>query len=496
MIKRLISVLALLLAFSGVRAAVETTTVNAKVVLANGQPATSGTITANLSAQGATLDGSTWQAVAGRTSGTIDPNGTVTGLVLVPNDAITPAGTYYLVTISVRTPIVTSWDVRWSVLTTPDPVNVGAITRLDTPSTLTGMQVQLANVGCVSQPNSLDFSAAFTCTPNGNEAQIALAAASAPDISAFYFGDGSDGDVTVTNTQVTLTRDMYYRNLTFSGGGAGIFPAGFRVYVSGTLTMPSSTLIYGGGNAGGNGASGVAGSAGAALPAANLGASTAGSAGGTAGTGTGGNSSVAGAVVGMGGAGGSGGAGGEVFGISAPGGTAGVGGPATYSPRIILTDWLSRTTGVLLQGGGGGRGGGGGGGDNPFLGGGGGGGGGGGRPMLVFAKTIINNGTISANGGAGGLGGPGQEDEICEEDCNDPACWNHSAGGGGGGGGGGGSITMAYMAYSGSGTITVDGGSGGVGGASGSCGLGPGANGTAGSVGKLIKMNLTTGAYE
>jgi hypothetical protein len=316
-------------------------------------------------------------------------------------------------------------------------------------------------------------------------------------VHAAWFGDGSDGDVTITNTQITLTRDMYYHNLSFSGGGSGIIPAGFRVFVSGTLTMPVGTRIYGIGNNGGTGDSGVAGLAGASLAAANLGASTAGSAGGTAGTGTGGNSSVSGAVTGMGGAGGSGGVGGEVFGISAPGGTAGAAGTATFSPCIILTDWLSRTTGVLLQGGSGGRGGGGGGGDNPFFGGGGGGGGGGGRPLLIFANTIVNDGGINANGGSGGLGGVGQEDAVClEEACDDPACLNHAAGGGGGGGGGGGSITIAYRAYSGSGTITANGGAGGIAGTSGFCALGPGVNGTAGSAGKIIRMNLTTGVYE
>ena len=72
--------------------------------------------------------------VLGRYSGTIAADGTVTGLNLVPNDVITPAGTYYTVTITVRTPVQlqsTSTE-QWSITTSPDPINIGAVQRLET----------------------------------------------------------------------------------------------------------------------------------------------------------------------------------------------------------------------------------------------------------------------------------------------------------------------------------------------------------------------------
>lgn len=62
------------------------------------------------------------------------------------------------------------------------------------------------------------------------------------------FGDGSDGDVTITSGQtVYLSNDMYYENLTVQSG-AVLFTNGFRIFVNDTLTnngtigMPSNLL--------------------------------------------------------------------------------------------------------------------------------------------------------------------------------------------------------------------------------------------------------------
>lgn len=62
------------------------------------------------------------------------------------------------------------------------------------------------------------------------------------------FGDGSDGDVTITSGQtIYLSNDMYYQNLTVQSG-AVLFTNGFRIFVNDTLTnngtigMPSNLL--------------------------------------------------------------------------------------------------------------------------------------------------------------------------------------------------------------------------------------------------------------
>ena len=49
------------------------------------------------------------------------------------------------------------------------------------------------------------------------------------------FGNGEDGDVTIT-TDTSLTEDMYYSNLTVNTG-ATLNPNGFRVFVKNTLTL-------------------------------------------------------------------------------------------------------------------------------------------------------------------------------------------------------------------------------------------------------------------
>ena len=151
-----LAVLLLLLWVSPVTAAVETTSVSGKVLLPNGAAATSGTIQAVLSAAGTAPDGAVQQRVLGRYSGTIAADGTVTGLVLVPNDVITPTGTYYQVTITVRTPTASTSNEKWTVSTSPDPINIGAITRLDQAPALTSVLNNLADV-TVTAPNTLDI---------------------------------------------------------------------------------------------------------------------------------------------------------------------------------------------------------------------------------------------------------------------------------------------------------------------------------------------------
>lgn len=56
-----------------------------------------------------------------------------------------------------------------------------------------------------------------------------------------YYGDGSDDDVTISGT-VTLTRDMYYNNLTLSDGSI-LKTNWFKIYVNWTLSRPWTGYI-------------------------------------------------------------------------------------------------------------------------------------------------------------------------------------------------------------------------------------------------------------
>ena len=64
-----------------------------------------------------------------------------------------------------------------------------------------------------------------------------------------YFGDGSDWDAVIWNT--TLTRDMYYNNLTVNTW-ALLSPAWYIIYVAGTLTLTGTAKITRNWNAWGN----------------------------------------------------------------------------------------------------------------------------------------------------------------------------------------------------------------------------------------------------
>lgn len=283
------------------------------------------------------------------------------------------------------------------------------------------------------------------------------------------FGDGSDGDVTITGT-TTLTATKQYRNLTIASGGV-LKPDGFIVRVRGTLTLQGTAVIHvdgvagaaggaatsnvggakgDGGNGGGrgtgavlpkgqNGANGNAGGAG------HLTAPTAGGAGAAAGAVASGFFNDAAAAL----AGGTGARGGDGNGdgaSDAAGGAAGAGGTTTASVAVppshsfvrgqtVVEDGVSRSAGPA---GGGGSGGGGAdiSGTSSTQGGGGGGAGGGGSAgtLLLLARFIVRTGwtgRLSANGGAGGQGGSGHDIDLLGGD------GFGGAGGGGGGGAGG-----------------------------------------------------------
>lgn len=128
------------------------------------------------------------------------------------------------------------------------------------------------------------------------------------------YGDGRDGDVTVSGA-VTLTRDMFYSNLTINGVGA-IYTVGYRISVLNTLDLSSApaNAIYNTGPAGTSGVGTVGGAGGVGSFGRTLPSGLTGSTGPTATTGAGaaGNNSVN-PTYGNGGGGGAGGAGGNGY---------------------------------------------------------------------------------------------------------------------------------------------------------------------------------------
>jgi hypothetical protein len=241
-------------------------------------------------------------------------------------------------------------------------------------------------------------------------------------INSTIFGDGSDGDVTIS-ANTTLTSDMFYNNLTIQTGKT-LNPNGFRIFVKDTLTFEGTGKIIGNGgngsagtNGGGLGtASGGAGGT-AANTAGSLPASLAGNAGGIGSSTTPGAGSSANVAKGVGVAGSAGGTGGT--GNGGAGAAGGAAGTITGTVYNKLNNFISaynffdvnpsftQFNGSSTSGGGGGGMG------NPgpnTTGGGGGGSGASGGIIWVAARKIITvngNTYIQAIGGNGATGGSG-----------------------------------------------------------------------------------------
>lgn len=294
------------------------------------------------------------------------------------------------------------------------------------------------------------------------------------DGGAFSFGDGSDGDVTIS-VDTTLTADKYYNNLTVNASKV-LSPAGYRIFVKDTLTVNGT--ISRNGNNGAN-----AGNGGAAIATGYLIGSVAGgnpggpvdNDHGSAGTAA---TSITNSLIGSNGAAGQ--AGGDATGGSGKlGGAGGAAATSTIANVKLIANWHLATlldissTGSTVKFTGGASGGGGGGGGDGALGdagnqgGTGGGGGSAGGIISIYAKTIVIGaaGVISVNGGNGGDGSDGGTN-----------CGN----GGGGGGGGGGVVVLAYNSLTNSGSITATAGTGGSGGGAAGAGKTPAASGAAG----------------
>lgn len=270
--------------------------------------------------------------------------------------------------------------------------------------------------------------------PSNEVIYAALSASSVPSI----FGGGSDGDVVITGGTTTLTRDMFYNNLTITGTGI-LRTAGFRVFVNQTFTIDAGGVVHNNGNAGPPTSDGAGGLG------ARLGAGGTGGARQALGGGSGASRNPS-----LGGAGGNSGNGAVQPG--AGGGTA-TGGPLVFSAPtgaglLALSDLF------------GGAGGASGGGDNVGVSSGGGGGGGG--IIVIAARALVLNGSIRVNGGAGA---------------------NGAANAGGGGGGGGGMVLLIYGSKAGPGTTLANGGAAGLGGAGGT-------NGLAGQAGTITEVHV------
>lgn len=257
-----------------------------------------------------------------------------------------------------------------------------------------------------------------------------------------FYPKALDGDVVIA-ADTTMTRDMYYNNLTVNNG-ATLFTGGFRIFAQSIVV--NGVIDRSGPDASGTGAT-------SGLAAGTTSAGSAGGAGGTLAGSAGGASATA--------LGGSAGAGG--LGSSGAGGAAGTLTLNTLANGGIENFWISdrarearNIAGTQITGG---AGAGGGGGDGTA----GGAGGAGGGVLVLCARSITGTGTLRARGGNG---------------------FQPVAGNRGGGGGGGGGVILTVSENDVTATSLVQNVSGGVG----ASGSGTGVSGLNGSNGRIYNV--------
>lgn len=292
-------------------------------------------------------------------------------------------------------------------------------TNADATSTVAGI-VELATAAEINAGTATGGDGPLVVTPDQFKDSLF-------GLGAGYFGDGSDGNVTIS-ANTDLTRDMNYANLTVNSTFT-LNTKGYRVFVSGTLT--NNGTISNDGSAG-SGVTGGAGGAAGTLLGGGSGANSGGLNSGGGGGGGGGivfvsayNVAVQGTVRAMGGdgangaipsAGNSNGTAGTTISRSliqsGTGGTGGncngqtgaAGGVITtnskMSPKIYsLVNLMFDGVAQLAGGAGGGSAG-----ESVTNASAGGGGGGQGGVVVFFYRFLTTAGTLSAAGGAGGSG--------------------------------------------------------------------------------------------
>ena len=274
----------------------------------------------------------------------------------------------------------------------------------------------------------------------------------------YSVGDGSDGNVTIASP-TTLTRDMYYNNLTVT---STLTTNGYRIFVNGILNG-AGTITWGIANSGANAVGATRGLGGAANPSGGIFFQNVagGNGDGVAGGGVSGGSvtialGVAGGAGGNGSGGGGtpGGAGGT---ISTPVTKFGVFGDLTLKGIDMSIAGVLSTMYRSSAGGGGGYGG--------INSGAGGGGGASGGLTYIYANSWAGTFTISNIGGNGG---------------NATSTFNA-----GGGGGGGGVSVVVYSSKTWTGTYALTGGTAG----NSTAGAG---NAVAGANGVSYEISLTS----
>lgn len=180
--------------------------------------------------------------------------GNATFNTVLPTSSLTPTGSTQLATKGYVDGVAIAGGV----------VATNALTGISRIASLSQIQSSFSSSTAYVIPSSLASSIASTTSSVVvvSSSTTGLIDPSFLPASSFYFGPGTDGSTTIAaNSTTTLTRDMYYTNLTVNGT---LITEGYRVFVnniisgSGIIEWGVPANGVGGGNAGAVAAGGAA----------------------------------------------------------------------------------------------------------------------------------------------------------------------------------------------------------------------------------------------
>lgn len=213
-------------------------TISGHVLTPDGTAPVSGRITAKLSTSGSTLDGGESVKVATETTADLGTGGVVS-LALAPNDAITPSGTYYLVTfiVSLANGRRAQWAERWQLTSSDLTLDIGAVPRLDAVPGLSVAPFVVTADTSLTEVTAPDITGATATQPLADRFTDLASWAASPTVPAGVVAD-IQGQRQRAGGRASVN-PLVYQSIPFDGVGAGAAPAGVT-YTRGTsMYVPS-----------------------------------------------------------------------------------------------------------------------------------------------------------------------------------------------------------------------------------------------------------------
>ena len=121
----------------------------------------------------------------------------------------------------------------------PAGAGAGSVTSLDTRVSAAESTTTVVSSAAVASVASLATRISSTDSTVSAVSSTVADGGGGGGVALPIWGDGADGNVTISSGVTTLTRNMFYNNLTINGTGS-LNAAGWDVFVAGTLDLTAA----------------------------------------------------------------------------------------------------------------------------------------------------------------------------------------------------------------------------------------------------------------